>query len=1327
MLHFDRGRGSGVRAAHSMVRLLLAISVWCLCLVHRAAAAGDPLVDWLASVKLTLQDVKITKAGTTLEVTNLVCEDISVNAVKSVFLPREDRPGVAGMVSGIGLRCNADYKVGAWVVLSRGQIAVTVDPRPSTARLTLSLPLDGKPAPLAVAVEACQATLALSLEFSGSITAKIVNLFRSLLADSIEGQLNEKGCKELTTFAKQKLSPAVKSVNCFMLPVDVAGSMGLDCRPAENQTNSQLKRNKWWLRKTQYNPVVASMLNMTSERGAKPAQKGQHHPSVAQRTAEELEAANVSVLTRQEAVPVVKAAATDEPQPMDLTRLKAIGWFDWVADDLLRPQGFNKVMRWATHGTGNLTLPGPKAALFTDTLTAGETGLTLEVFLKDLRLIDIDSVASFKALRADSPTTLEWEGKLGTKEKPAFGFGATVILRLSSNATSTPGQTGTVDNVFSFETALTKPSVGLLLRLLISRDQLSSRHTAGQFYFDAMKCARSMLLSAPQLQDLVLGFEGVAEPLAVTYVKNSTQRLLEDDLAKLVNRNVEMFNKIWVKYLPGALPRFAASQQGLAGLNMMLQRALSPTQCLSQAAAAEKAKELPPFAGWTTWITEKDRSFIDGVCDGFLKENNTVIHRAFDDLPPLEVTTNTDVKVATTLRQVGFNGFDKVTKLRALIADTGDPNALANVANITCASPEQPWQPLVWMDAQIEARGVVLKGQVGLQLPCGEFQLTLDVVPDMVAALALPLPAKPACLAKTVVSFALSAMSMRSRSPGVLFLKTSTGEVLYPAEELCEMYPDLCKLMESILTKSPHTIKGANQFLDNWRQSLSRSCDRELAKLGFGVVLDEDASEPFYVEGDNVMFWAYVLMSSLALAALGLFIVTRRSATSCLAAESWHGTSDKAAANLKGVLFCTLLAVAVVTRVVSITFLKVAETSAFIDVDALGPNLQSIHLITFTFGSMVSHFAEAGAWLSAALLVLGQATAFGVLLVLNVVWYTGILKKHRRLLVRVALWMNRLVFIDVIFFSHIIPVLNRDVPLPVGTKVRLVTEAQGAIMTGCVSNLIVIGLSFWMLRLLAPPRDRVAQWLADGQDAPHKEDPKALQAVRGVSSLLTVVGVAMWLFGELMIPTFLGIVGMVMPPKTYTGLMLTTISFEANVFLGVLMVLTVIAGPFVQALLSFATKLQGPAKSDHRAVKILREVDALVAPDVVLFGFIGFWLNVDNIAVWIVSNQFPQLVNALQDVSGEQAIGVNVEPGVVGVLGIALATIGSLTLLSLNVRGSLVVAAEEEAAVGGENSEFLDAEEGHVTWRVQDMRAIRAAARTSPPAVTAACEVSEAS
>merc|ERR1712178_636635 len=91
-------------------------------------------------------------------------------------------------------------------------------------------------------------------------------------------------------------------------------------------------------------------------------------------------------------------------------------------------------------------------------------------------------------------------------------------------------------------------------------------------------------------------------------------------------------------------------------------------------------------------------------------------------------------------------------------------------------------------------------------------------------------------------------------------------------------------------------------------------------------------------------------------------------------------------------------------------------------------------------------------------------------------------------------------------------------------------------------------------------------------------------------------------------------------------------------------------------------KLRGPEISDTAWVRMLREVDAFACSDVLLAGLFAFWLNVDNIAKWIGSNQFPELVDGIYDLSGVAAIGMDIKPWLVGVLGVALATLGSLVL-----------------------------------------------------------------
>jgi len=186
------------------------------------------------------------------------------------------------------------------------------------------------------------------------------------------------------------------------------------------------------------------------------------------------------------------------------------------------------------------------------------------------------------------------------------------------------------------------------------------------------------------------------------------------------------------------------------------------------------------------------------------------------------------------------------------------------------------------------------------------------------------------------------------------------------------------------------------------------------------------------------------------------------------------------------------------------------------------------------------------------------------------------------------------------------------------------------------------------------------------------------QILRGIAAAASLLGTTMWLFGNVLTATFLGVAGMVIPEHVFSGERLTAKTFDSSVVLGLAIVLIGVLAPMIQALVPVVMALDGPKASDSPVVKILREADAFACSDVILAGMLAFWMNIDDIAKWIGRNQFPELVDGIHDLSGVEAIGMTITPWVVGSLGVTLATFASLGLYISNARADLRLNASSE-------------------------------------------------
>lgn len=1200
---------------------------------------GDPLVDWLAGLKIHLDALEVASGGLTLTARNLTCEQLSVERVQSTFTPEAaggdpQRPGVATVISGIGLQCETEYTVStAWgLVKSSGTLRVSVKPPTSSARLTFALPLGGRVAPVQVAIDECDTDLDISLAFSGSILQNIINMFSGLIASQIKRQLNSDGCQKVRQLAATNMTDALNQLNCLLLPKEEWVALGLLCEFTASQRH----------------PVEPLSIE----------------DPIIQTTP--VRALREVPLPSADVQPVVGGA--EEAGPVDLRKVPAIQWASWALKDVVGVQGLRRAVRWATHGTGNATVAGGADPIVTQRIAQGTTLLDVSVYLADVGVHGLDGLNSLQPLRASSATEVDIDLGFGTKERLGFGAWARVMLRLSASDSKGLAPPSAVESNYTFHVGLEKPSISATMKLMVDSAKMKTQRLLSQMYFDAANCTKDYLMTAPQAQRLNVAFAGVSEKLEFAA---ETVGALEVDLANFINCNVDLFNAVYLNYLPSGISRALSSRRGLRFLNRQFSTALAPTKCMDKEVAKQKANQLGKIEDWRPLLDGQIRKAIDAITDGFLAHNYTDVRRGMRELPALNLSTSTGTLLTLSAQRLQFEGLDKFRALRLLLPDEADPKSLKNRVAIDCPTDAEPWRPTVALDAKIVARGVSVPGTVQAIAPCGRMEVDVDAVLDLPAMLALPAPFPLPCAFRAFSTLRLKNLSSAWTESADVAVGSGS-----PVEELCASFPSLCSWASGLL--------GDVVWEDLFDSLRSKALDRCSEVLGDDASLSvkqQGSSEPWYLKND-MSLWMGMLIATAALATLGAAATTRLSPGSMC--TEWYmdglsGRKPKAYAHAVVAVLSSVLCFAFVLRFLATFMLPVAATHAHFDVGPFGTDVESLELITFTLPSMVTHFIEAKAYLSALLLAGGQLVAFCVFSTLFCVWFTPFFRENRRLLVRVTVWMNRIVFVDVVFFAHIIPVLNRDLTFPLDITTRLRTVAGSAMYFGGISNLLTIVCCFELLRLqsLSPILAReVATKVAEARARQPSRIKTMGMAARAICGLLVCVGLVMWLCCTLLTAEFTGLAGMLIPTADFRGVDLFRLTCIGGPFLGACLFLTAILAPAIQALMPFALRLQGRQHSDHLALKFLRELgDAFAIPDVVLSGYVAFMLNADNVARWIGHNKFPVLADSIEHIGGVQAIGLNPAVWWLGFVAMLLGLIGSFGLFFSNAKADVIFAS----------------------------------------------------
>lgn len=1195
-------------------------------------------MDWLAGLKIHLDAIEVNIAEFALSVNDLTCDQLSVERVQSTFTPMAggdpQRPGVAAVISGIGLMCETEYRLSKWGFLhTSGTLRVDVQPQDSTTKLTLALPLEGQVAPTKVVIDECSADLDVSLHFSGSILQSIINMFSGLIVSQIKKQVNSDGCQHVRKMAAENITKALNELNCLMLPEEQWVALGLLCDFSDV-----------------YSEPVASTITEGS-----------------------FSAASVRILKH---VPVPSSSAPEWDKlneegstPLDLRGISAIRWASWVLKDLIGVNGMRSAASWATHGTGNATVAGGTSPLVSKRITQGTTVLDASVYLADVGVDGLDGIDSFEPLRARSATELDIGLGFGTKRRPDFGVWARVLLRLNASDRVGLSPPSMVENSYTFKVGLQRPSISTTLQLMVDSTKLKTKKLLAQMYFDTVNCTTSYLMSAPQARRLNVTFGGVSEKLEFAA---ETVGALEADLAQLINHNINLFNAVYLRYLPAAISRTLASKKGVGFLSQKLSTILEPGKCMDKETAEEQASQLPVVDDWRSLLGGQVRKAIDAVADGFMAHNDTDIKKAMQELPHLNFSTSTGTVLDLSAQRLLLQGLDQFRTLRLLLPDAASPAALQNSVSIDCPTDAASWRPSLALGATIAARGETLPGYVEVIAPCGSMEVDFQAVLDMQALLALPVPFPLPCAFRAFSTLSLQSHSFAWNRSGDVLVGPRSGSMRSPIGEFCDLYPRFCSWASGVFGKS-----GADDMFEVLRQSALNQCSDALRDGSSMLGAQQGSDEPWYME-NNIKLWIEVLLATTVVSGIGAAVATQISPGSMCSewySDGVNGRQPRAYAHLVAAVLTTVLCFAFILRVHGTFLLPVAVTTAHFDIGPLGSDVESLELITFTLPSMVVHFWEAEAYIASLLLAGGQAISYCVFSLVFCVWFTAFFRDYRRLLVRIAVWMNRMVFVDVVFFAHIIPVLNRDIALPLGITTRLRTVACSAMYVGSISNLLTIVCCFELLRLqsVSPILAReVAVRIAEARAQRPSTTKTMLMGGRALCGVLVLIGMVMWLCCALLTAEFTGLGGFLIPPSDLRGVDLFRMTCIGGPFLGACFFLTAILAPVVQAAIPFVLRLEGRQHSDHVAAKLFREFgDAFAVPDVVMSGYLAFLINADNVARWIGHNKFPGLADGIEQYSGLDVIGVSVEAWAFGVLAMVVGLLGSFGLFVSNAKADI--------------------------------------------------------
>ena len=198
-----------------------------------SASRYDPLVNWLSNLTVLIPDQHFKESVFTLTIQDMACSKFAVETINSTYTPSSNvnsqNPSIDLAVAGISATCQGMYHTTG---LS-GRVSATVASSSSDAPLQLSLVFYSNTTSnpsirmaTGVATQLCDSNLNVAeLHFSGSISAKLINLFRSEIRGYVSKALSTELCPVLDDTIDKQLTNILQAADRYMMGLIPNGTM----------------------------------------------------------------------------------------------------------------------------------------------------------------------------------------------------------------------------------------------------------------------------------------------------------------------------------------------------------------------------------------------------------------------------------------------------------------------------------------------------------------------------------------------------------------------------------------------------------------------------------------------------------------------------------------------------------------------------------------------------------------------------------------------------------------------------------------------------------------------------------------------------------------------------------------------------------------------------------------------------------------------------------------------------------------------------------------------------------------------------------------------
>jgi hypothetical protein len=241
----------------------------------------DPLSNWLYNLTVLIPDQHFKESIFSLDIRDMACSQFAVETIHSSYVASNissPDPAIALTVAGISATCKGSYHTTG---LS-GIVSATVGSSSPVDPLRLGLVFQSnttdiptpqqKHTPITVrhatriAAEQCEPNLAVTeLHFAGSISAKLINLFRSEIRDYVSQALSSELCPVLTTAIDANLTNLLQEVDRYMIGL-IGAAPGVPIETTTTTTTTAIQHKEptpaWnWNRHAPLVPTMLRLLN----------------------------------------------------------------------------------------------------------------------------------------------------------------------------------------------------------------------------------------------------------------------------------------------------------------------------------------------------------------------------------------------------------------------------------------------------------------------------------------------------------------------------------------------------------------------------------------------------------------------------------------------------------------------------------------------------------------------------------------------------------------------------------------------------------------------------------------------------------------------------------------------------------------------------------------------------------------------------------------------------------------------------------------------------------------------------------------------------------